>query len=837
MIVSCTNCQTKYSADDSKIADKKFAFTCPNCDVEVIIDNREQTAGDALADDLLPGGGEEMEETALDDTLVLDEEPEPEAIDVEMSESDDLLADDLQPDEAIDSPIDATIMADVESSDEPSDVDIALDEMIESEERDMPMPELEDIDITGEELSEPGLDDLHLDDEEDLNLDEDQEIDADLLQDIDLQLDEETTEDLQLDAAVDLDQEIKLEGEFPREDVLEETGFGEDAAEETLGMDLDEVTIEEDIADEDEKITLDDLDEEIAVDDISQTAVEIEAGGDDLNLDLDNLDETEEIDISDDLVEVSAEDDTTISFEPAADNAPGIESGAEEFVPLEEEIPVEMEDDLDLNSDDEVDLDVDGVVDEISLEGDEFSGEEIKVSETGDEDMVETEKITVDDVPGEVVLAQDSAGSLDDDTDITIDLDSLDIQLEEIENGHTEPAETAGTEDIEEDEKITLDDVSEDTIQEVDILADDSIAEEEDEDITLDMDTLDLNLDETGETREGEVLEDDDERLSLSDAGLTPDQIVDEEEKQLSDDSMLEEEEDLKLSIDEVDAELASTEDDEIHPIFDDEIDIVEDSIDIDDLPEIDLDEIERGSADLIDDSEEIIPLTEDESFDETPSHIYADELDDIRKDKRDIVPRGTANVSIDYSLKYSRVAALLRICGLFIIGMIPHILVNIVYSMVALILGFINWFLVAVTGEPVEAFTEIQENTLRRLLAFGACYMDLVEELPLYSGREDIDYPLQFDVTYPVKYSRVLAILRLSVVGIYLLALPHILLLMILTIGSIPISIAGLICVLAKKTWPNMLFDPMVKYYNYSAKVNAFIIGLVDEYPKFDLE
>jgi len=40
MIVKCTNCEAAYSVDDSKVENKKFAFTCPKCSTENIIDNR-----------------------------------------------------------------------------------------------------------------------------------------------------------------------------------------------------------------------------------------------------------------------------------------------------------------------------------------------------------------------------------------------------------------------------------------------------------------------------------------------------------------------------------------------------------------------------------------------------------------------------------------------------------------------------------------------------------------------------------------------------------------------------------------------------------------------------
>src|SRR5208337_1157684 len=40
MIVRCSNCNSAFAVDDGKVENKKFAFACPKCDEENIIDNR-----------------------------------------------------------------------------------------------------------------------------------------------------------------------------------------------------------------------------------------------------------------------------------------------------------------------------------------------------------------------------------------------------------------------------------------------------------------------------------------------------------------------------------------------------------------------------------------------------------------------------------------------------------------------------------------------------------------------------------------------------------------------------------------------------------------------------
>jgi len=91
--------------------------------------------------------------------------------------------------------------------------------------------------------------------------------------------------------------------------------------------------------------------------------------------------------------------------------------------------------------------------------------------------------------------------------------------------------------------------------------------------------------------------------------------------------------------------------------------------------------------------------------------------------------------------------------------------------------------------------------------------------------------------VVYPVRHSRVLAFLRLTGVGIVIAALPHLLLLSLLSLGAWLITIAGLVSIIAVRKWPGVLFDFMRRYFNYAANVFSFVTGIVDKYPSFRFE
>lgn len=482
--------------------------------------------------------------------------------------------------------------------------------------------------------------------------------------------------------------------------------------------------------------------------------------------------------------------------------------------------------------------DIDGLLDDFSpmeediRSGKEDNGEILFTDELG---KSEDESEFIDEVKSDEIFSHENKMD-DEDENITIDLDSLDIQLEEDDENRTgegldaeeisetfEPAKKGAAEIMDFEEDI------ESGIKEKQVRTKEaSVAVSEDEeDITLDLDSLDLTLDEVEELKEGEAMEMDDERISLSDAGLTPDELVKDKEVVSASDT---EDEDIRLNIDEVAPEVGIAKAPQKKKtagvkLFDES-----------ELPEIDLDKFEEDEEDFSLVKKEGIEDLEDIRSDED----FIDDdtgMDNPDADIRDTVPGGMVSFSIDYSLGFSRLGALVRLLSLYSIVLIPHFIVLLVYSVLSVVLSLFNWLIIAFSGTHEEDFTEIQKNTIRYMLSLSACSVDIVEDMPQFAGRKEIDYPLQYDVTYPVRYSRVLAILRVTGIGILLAALPHIVLLAVLSVGSALICLIGLIMIIVRKRWPNVLFDFMIKYYRYAANVLSYITGVIDRYPSFKFE
>jgi hypothetical protein len=576
-------------------------------------------------------------------------------------------------------------------------------------------------------------------------------------------------------------------------------------------FDLDDVTIYETSKEVDVAMSGTDLDEPI-----SEYVAQPDVVDEDEDLDLDNImdsedESAEDVSLDDalDHIDVSAlrETEGDLTRDVDAGEAGGVELDTdefEEFVPLEGDILTEDFESIGSPRGEGV-----------SVRGEKAVG--VDYLEPGDE-------LQMDEMEAEEIL---STSSEDLDESITIDLDSLDIQLgeEEVKEGVSEPE----VQEVAEMSDFELAEITRDELP--------PLGEEDDESITIDLDSLDIPLEEEEELRAGEVV-DDDERLTLEDAGLTIDELVpaktahvkvEEHEEGLEDD--------IRLSIDEIDPELSV---DKLIEEVEEAETLLSEGISTDELPEVDIDRYTEEEGEI----REPIPVmrraeTEDfldiERGDELAR--YRGRIDKEERAPSDLVPQGLINFSIDYSLKFSRLGAVLRLLGIYSIRLIPHFVVAFIYCALSMIVGSLNWIVILFTGESVDDFAEIQEKTIRGLLSLSACLFDVVEEVPRYAGGRDIDYSLQMDVTYPINYSRILAFLRLSVVGIFILALPHIVLLMLLSVGSILICLVGLISVIATRRWPNILFDFMIRYYRYTTNVISYISGVIDKYPTFRFE
>lgn len=794
MIVKCSKCETSFSVDDSKIDGKKFAFDCPNCSQHNIIDNRSVESSpvtDAPEDKISqmddPSNG--FSDGQVFDS-VSEESNEPNVSEEIIDDSqitDDPVSDDQVDDEFNDIHFDELNLDD-ESGNYSTPAEEAADSGLDENSEILPDPEgfnvteeiIDESQTTDEPVSDEqigdGFDDISFDE---LNLDDGSGNDSDAVAEtMDFDLDG-NSEILQDPEAMNASEEI-IESKDPIEDIMDDIELPtdlQDTIEETgsANTDSDDITIDLNALD----INLEDEAEKV----LESPQDGMEEEGESTTLDLNSLDI--DLDMDEEKTEVVAESD---DFEDVLEDV--LEDG---------------------DDSDDITLDLDSL--DIELEEDEVD----ESSET--EEFEESEAVAASDVV---------------DDDLTLDLDSLDISLEE-------------TEEVKQGEQI--EDILPDVATVVDELTDEEESRLSLEDAGLSLD----EIDSSSEVEENIVEDDDEDNLKLTIEEVNPDIDMNELAAASNDyveDILDDEEDNLKLSIEEVNPnidmdELAANVPNEVVDDFSAVSESLSDGEDIilNDLPEVADIDLENETLITEDFEEENLPEVDLDKYESTEYNldkaedlldIEMDGFDDEYEDSYDHSGRGFLNFSIDFSLKYSRLKAFLRLIGIFHVVFIPHLIVLAIYSILSSMLGVLNWILVLFTRNGEVDFYAIQAKTLKYHLSLMACVYDVVEDIPPFAGSKSIDYPLQFETKLPERRSRFLSLLRLSGAGILLITIPHFLILTVLSFGVLLIYIVSLVVVIFTAKWPNILFDFMVRYLRYLANVAAFVTGLVDTYPSF---
>ncbi|HEY1405914.1 MAG TPA: DUF4389 domain-containing protein, partial [Spirochaetota bacterium] len=363
--------------------------------------------------------------------------------------------------------------------------------------------------------------------------------------------------------------------------------------------------------------------------------------------------------------------------------------------------------------------------------------------------------------------------------------------------------------------------------------------EDEDESLTLDLDSLDIPLDESSEIKEGERI-DDDSRLSLDDAGLSIDDVERSEEVISFDENVLDS--GINIGVDEEIERPFSQEtiSEEIDSFIAEERPLSDTFVD-EKLPEIDIDRFGASPEEAASDFAGVPSAPVEDQFLDIESrkkyNKYEEELKAYDAETIAASGGGYINFSIDYSFHYSRLWAFLRLIMVYYITFIPYYIIGMIYSVISGVVGALNQLLILFSGKRERDFSLMQEQTLRFLSSLYASLLNVVEEKPSFGGKKNIDYQLQMHIIYPPKYSRILAVLRMSVVGILLVALPHILLLSVLTVGMSLISFVSLVYTIIAGRWPSLMFDFMVRYLRYWTTIYAYLCGLIDTYPSFRFE
>ncbi len=191
--------------------------------------------------------------------------------------------------------------------------------------------------------------------------------------------------------------------------------------------------------------------------------------------------------------------------------------------------------------------------------------------------------------------------------------------------------------------------------------------------------------------------------------------------------------------------------------------------------------------------------------------------------------------VPVDDEVRNRGLAALGLILFLKTVLLIPHLLLLMLYGVAVQVVVWMGyWYILFTGGKPfwVENFELIFLEWSSRVFAWFTSTTDVY---PTYGTDEN--HPAQVTVVEaPEPQSRLLAVAGILLIR-SLLALPHVFVLLWLTLGTLFLAWFGYLMILITGRLPLSLHWYFVGFHRWWARTWAWIAALTDVYPPFTLK
>ena len=166
---------------------------------------------------------------------------------------------------------------------------------------------------------------------------------------------------------------------------------------------------------------------------------------------------------------------------------------------------------------------------------------------------------------------------------------------------------------------------------------------------------------------------------------------------------------------------------------------------------------------------------------------------------------------------------------------LIPHLFLLLLYGIVVLLIAWIGYWAVAITGRMPASVRAYELGFLSWASRIAAWTYGTTDTYPSF-GLQDPAYPAQVEVAAaPEPQNRLLAVLGIVLVKL-LLAIPHLFVLWWLTLGTLALMWIGYLIVLFTGQIPLGLHAYLVRFHQWWVRAWSWIFGLTDEYPPFSL-
>ncbi len=159
----------------------------------------------------------------------------------------------------------------------------------------------------------------------------------------------------------------------------------------------------------------------------------------------------------------------------------------------------------------------------------------------------------------------------------------------------------------------------------------------------------------------------------------------------------------------------------------------------------------------------------------------------------------------------------------------IPHLIILDVLGIATRVVTLIAFFAILFTKRYPRGLFDFVVNVNRWGANVMAYFMLFRDEYPPFSW-EPGEYAVTYEVDYPEELNRWLPLIK------WLLAIPHIIVLLFLFIAVFFVYIIAFFAILFTKRFPRGLFDFTVGVHRWNYRVSVYTDLQRDEYPPFSL-
>ncbi len=159
----------------------------------------------------------------------------------------------------------------------------------------------------------------------------------------------------------------------------------------------------------------------------------------------------------------------------------------------------------------------------------------------------------------------------------------------------------------------------------------------------------------------------------------------------------------------------------------------------------------------------------------------------------------------------------------------IPHLVITSILMDLVALFAFFAFFTILFTRRYPEGMFRLAVG-FQRWYYNTLAYVLFHDRYPPFSVDEGEYAPLSFDVERPEQFNRWLPLVK------WLLAIPHYVVVTVLSFFALFVYLYVWVAVLVTGRYPRGAFDFLVGVGRWTARMNAYVYLLTDEYPPFSL-